>query len=205
MTKRVFKGGAMLNPVPVVMVSLGSKKPNIITIAWTGIVNSDPPMTYISVRRERFSHHILKEEGEFVINLCTEDLAKATDFCGVRSGSKVDKFKKMNLTPGECAEVSCPLIEESPVNLECRVVEVHEYGSHDMFVAQILHVHVNDELIDEQGRIMLEKAGLVAYSHGEYFGLKRQPLGRFGYSVMKPKTKKRINREKQNKRKRSGR
>lgn len=205
MTKRVFKGGAMLNPVPVVMVSLGSEKPNIITVAWTGIVNSDPPMTYISVRKERFSHHILKEKGEFVINLCSESLAKATDYCGVRTGAKVDKFKEMNLTPGKCVEVDCPLIEESPVNLECRVVEVHEYGSHDMFVAEILHVHVNEDLIDKEGKIMLENAALVAYSHGEYFGLKEHALGRFGFSVMKPKTKKRINRERQNKRKRSGR
>ncbi len=201
MKKIAFKGGAMLNPVPVVMVSLGKNNPNIITIAWTGIVNSDPPMTYISVRRERHSYEILKEEREFVINLVNEELAEAADFCGVRSGRNVDKFQKMNLNPGKCEVVSCPLIEESPVNLECKVVEVHEYGTHDMFVAEICRVHVNEDLIDENGRIMLDEAGMVAYCHGEYFGLKRKPIGKFGYSVMKPKTRKRINKENRNKQK----
>ncbi len=197
MGKKTFKGGAMLNPVPVVMVSCGSSKPNIITVAWTGIVNSDPPMTYISVRKERFSYDIIKDTGEFVINLCSEELAFATDYCGVKSGRDRDKFKEMRLTPEKAEIVSCPMIKESPVNIECHVREVIELGSHDMFIADILKVHVDEQYIDENGRIRLDKASLVAYNHGEYFGLKRQPVGKFGFSVMKPKTRKRINREKQ--------
>ena len=204
MSKKSFKGGAMLNPVPAVMVSCGSSKPNIITIAWTGIVNSNPPMTYISVRKERYSHSIIKNTGEFVINLCSEQLAFATDYCGVRSGRDIDKFKEMKLTPQKSEIVRCPMIKESPVNIECRVREVIELGSHDMFLADIIKVHVDEEYIDENNRIRLDKAALVAYNHGEYFGLKRQPLGRFGFSVMKPKTRKRLNREKQGKNRRTG-
>ena len=204
MSKKSFKGGAMLNPVPAVMVSCGSSKPNIITIAWTWIVNSNPPMTYISVRKERYSHSIIKNTGEFVINLCNEQLAFATDYCGVRSGRDIDKFKEMKLTPQKAEIVSCPMIKESPVNIECRVREVIELGSHDMFLADIIKVHVDEEYIDENNRIRLDKAALVAYNHGEYFGLKRQPLGRFGFSVMKPKTRKRLNREKQGKNRRTG-
>lgn len=204
MSKKSFKGGAMLNPVPAVMVSCGSSKPNIITIAWTGIVNSNPPMTYISVRKERYSHSIIKNTGEFVINLCNEQLAFATDYCGVRSGRDIDKFKEMKLTPQKAEIVRCPMIKESPVNIECRVREVIELGSHDMFLADIIKVHVDEEYIDENNRIRLDRAALVAYNHGEYFGLKRQPLGRFGFSVMKPKTRKRLNREKQGKNRRTG-
>lgn len=204
MGKKTFKGGAMLNPVPAVMVSCGNSRPNIITIAWTGIVNSNPPMTYISVRKERYSHDIIKDTGEFVINLCTEELVFATDYCGVRSGRDTDKFKEMKLTPEKSEMLRCPMIKESPVNIECRVREVAELGSHDMFIADILKVHVDEQYIDKSGRIRLDKASLVAYNHGEYFGLKRQPLGRFGFSVMKPKTRKRINREKQGGKRRTG-
>ena len=204
MGKRSFKGGAMLNPVPAVMVSCGSRKPNIITIAWTGIVNSNPPMTYISVRKERYSHNTIENTGEFVINLCSEELAFATDFCGVRSGRDTDKFKEMKLTPERAEIVRCPMIKESPVNIECRVREIIELGSHDMFIADILKVHVDEQYIDRFGRIRLDQASLVAYNHGEYFGLKRQPIGKFGFSVMKPKTKKRINREKQGGNRRTG-
>ena len=204
MGKRSFKGGAMLNPVPAVMVSCGSRKPNIITIAWTGIVNSNPPMTYISVRKERYSYHMIEESGEFVINLTTEKLARATDFCGVRSGRDTDKFKEMKLTPERAEIVRCPMIKESPVNIECRVREIIELGSHDMFIADILKVHVDEQYIDRSGRIRLDQASLVAYNHGEYFGLKRQPIGKFGFSVMKPKTRKRINREKQGGNRRTG-
>lgn len=204
MGKRSFKGGAMLNPVPAVMVSCGSRKPNIITIAWTGIVNSNPPMTYISVRKERYSHNIIENTGEFVINLCSEELAFATDFCGVRSGRDTDKFKEMKLTPERAEIVRCLMIKESPVNIECRVREIIELGSHDMFIADILKVHVDEQYIDRSGRIRLDQASLVAYNHGEYFGLKRQPIGKFGFSVMKPKTKKRINREKQGGNRRTG-
>lgn len=204
MGKRSFKGGAMLNPVPAVMVSCGSRKPNIITIAWTGIVNSNPPMTYISVRKERYSHNTIENTGEFVINLCSEELAFATDFCGVRSGRDTDKFKEMKLTPERAEIVRCPMIKESPVNIECRVREIIELGSHDMFIADILKVHVDEQYIDRSGRIRLDQASLVAYNHGEYFGLKRQPIGKFGFSVMKPKTRKRINREKQGGNRRTG-
>lgn len=204
MGKRSFKGGAMLNPVPAVMVSCGSRKPNIITIAWTGIVNSNPPMTYISVRKERYSHNIIENTGEFVINLCSEELAFATDFCGVRSGRDTDKFKEMKLTPERAEIVRCPMIKESPVNIECRVREIIELGSHDMFIADILKVHVDEQYIARSGRIRLDQASLVAYNHGEYFGLKRQPIGKFGFSVMKPKTRKRINREKQGGNRRTG-
>ena len=204
MGKRSFKGGAMLNPVPAVMVSCGSRKPNIITIAWTGIVNSNPPMTYISVRKERYSHNIIESTGEFVINLCSEELAFATDFCGVRSGRDTDKFKEIKLTPERAEAVRCPMIKESPVNIECRVREIIELGSHDMFIADILRVHVDEQYIDQADRIRLDQASLVAYNHGEYFGLKRQPIGKFGFSVMKPKTRKRINREKQGGNRRTG-
>ena len=193
MKKSSFKPGTMLNPVPVVMVSCGDEtERNIITVAWTGIVNSNPPMTYVSIRRERHSYDIIKRCGEFVINLCTEKLAFATDYCGVKSGKELDKFKEQKLTPGSAVKVKCPVIAESPVNLECQVKEIHEYGSHDMFVAEIVNVQADDTLVDESGRIRLDQAGLVCYNHGEYFGLKKQPLGKFGYSVMKPKTKKRL-------------
>lgn len=197
MKKLNFKPGTMLNPVPAVMVSCGNEKENnIITVAWTGIVNSNPPMTYVSVRKERYSHHIIQETGEFVINLCTEDLTFATDYCGVRSGKDVDKFKEQHLTAAPAEKVSCPVIEQSPVNLECVVKEIHEYGSHDMFVAEIVNVQADETLLDENGRIRLDRAGLVAYNHGEYFGLKKQPIGKFGYSVMKKKTRKRLAGEK---------
>lgn len=200
MSKQSFKPGAMLNPVPVVMVSCGSKEEaNIITIAWTGIVNSDPPLTYVSVRRERHSHHMIEESGQFVINLCTEKLAFAADFCGVRSGREVDKFKNQSLTPGTAEKVSAPTIEEAPVNLECVVKEQHRYGTHDMFVAEIVNVQVDEKLVDEKGRICLDQAELICYSHGEYFALDKEPLGKFGYSVMKPKTKKRLEAQKRQK------
>ena len=193
MKKRSFKPGTMLNPVPVVMVSCGDvNHGNIITVAWTGIVNSDPPMTYVSIRKERYSHEIIKNAGDFVINLTTEELTFATDYCGVKSGRDTDKYKEQKLTPLPAEKVKAPLIAQSPVNLECKVKEIHEYGSHDMFIAEIVNVQAAEEWIDETGRIRLDKAGLICYNHGEYFGLRRQPLGRFGFSVMKPKTKKRL-------------
>ena len=193
MKKRSFKPGTMLNPVPVVMVSCGDvNHGNIITVAWTGIVNSDPPITYVSIRKERYSHEIIKNAGDFVINLTTEELTFATDYCGVKSGRDTDKFKEQKLTPLPAEKVKAPLIAQSPVNLECKVKEIHEYGSHDMFIAEIVNVQAAEEWIDETGRIRLDKAGLICYNHGEYFGLRRQPLGRFGFSVMKPKTKKRL-------------
>ena len=194
--KREMIPGEMLYPVPVVMATLGEgDEANIITIAWTGIINSKPPMTYISVRKERHSHPILSKTGEFVINLCTEDLVKATDYCGVKSGRDVDKFKEMGLTKEPADIVKCPMIKESPINLECKVTRVVELGSHDMFMAEIVKVHAAEELFDEEGRMDPVKAGLVAYIHGEYYPVKRTPLGKFGYSIMKPRTKKRLSRE----------
>ena len=210
--KKSFKPGTLLSPVPAVMVSCGeNKKKNIITIGWTGIINSDPPITYISVRKSRYSHHIIEKTGEFVVNLTTEKLAFAADYCGVKSGRDVDKFKEMRLTPESADIVKCPMIAQSPVNLECRVIEVKSYPTHDMFIAEIVAMHADDEIVDEKGKIDMSAAGLIAYVHGEYFGLKKAPLGRFGYSVMKPKTKKRLNRQKheerisRNREKRKGR
>ena len=196
MAKISMKPGTMLNPVPAVLVTCGdSLATNIITIAWTGIINSDPPMTYVSVRKSRYSHHLISESGEFVINLTTEELAKTTDFCGVKSGRDVNKALEMEISLTAADHVSCPMIEQSPVNLECKVVEVKEYPTHDLFIAEIVGVHAEEALFDEKGKLCLERAGLLCYSHGEYFGLKKEPLGKFGYSIMKAKTRKRINRE----------
>lgn len=186
MAKQLWKAGNMVYPVPAVMVSLMDKagKANIITVAWTGTICSDPPMAYISVRKERYSHPILMETGEFVINLTTEKLAKATDFCGVRSGRDVDKFKEMNLTKGKSSKIEAPSIQESPVNIECKVKQVIELGSHDMFLAEVVAVQVNEAYMDSKGRFDLNAAGLMAYSHGEYLALGKK-LGTFGYSVRK--------------------
>ena len=200
MSKITFKPGTMVNPVPVVMVSCGSteEEHNIITIAWTGIINSEPPMTYISVRKSRHSHGIIEKSGEFVINLCTEELTWKTDYCGVKSGRDINKFKDQKLTPIPAEMVKCPMIKESPVNIECRVHEVLHYPSHDMFVAEILTVHVDESLMDKTGKLDLGKAGLICYNHGDYYGLQKRPIGKFGYSVMKPKTQKRISAERRN-------
>ena len=199
MPKTVFKPGTMMNPVPAFMVSCGDGKvSNIITIAWTGIINSDPPITYVSVRKSRFSHNIIEKTGEFVINLTTKKLAAAADYCGVRSGRDVDKFKEQKLTAAESRVVRCPSIEESPVNIECKVIEKKDYPTHDMFIAEIVSVSVDNDLMDENGRLCLDEAGLIAYNHGHYFALERRAIGRFGYSVMKPKTRKRIEAEKRN-------
>ena len=170
-------------PLPPVMISCGSmEKPNIMTAAWTGIVSSEPPMTYVSIRPSRHSHALIKESGEFVINLTTLPLVTAADYCGVKSGKDVDKFKEMNLTAGKCSEVSCPQIIESPVSLECKVVNVTNYGSHDMFLAKIVAVNVDDKYLDQDGKLWLEKAGLIAYSHNYYYTLGRN-VGFFGFSV----------------------
>ena len=199
--KKEFKGSEMLSPVPAVMASLGEgDEANIITIAWTGIINSKPPMTYVSIRKSRHSHDILMKTGEFVINLTTEALAEKADWCGVKSGRDFDKWKETGLTKEPASVVKCPMIAESPVNLECRVVEVKELGSHDMFMAEIVKVHVDEDIIDDDGHFDVVGAGLVAYIHGHYYGIKRKPLGRFGFSVMKPKTKKRLSKEAHEKR-----
>lgn len=192
MSKVTFKPGTMVYPVPAVMVSCGSTEEtyNIITIAWTGIINSEPPMTYISVRKSRHSHGIIMREREFVINLGTEKLAKQLDYCGVRSGMDINKFEDQKLTPIPAIHVKCPMIKESPVNVECKVTQVLEFPSHDMFIAEILAVHANEDLMNKAGKLELENAGLICYSHGDYYGLSKS-IGKFGYSVMKAKTKKR--------------
>ena len=182
-----WKPGNMLYPLPVVMVSCGreGETPNIITVAWAGTVCSDPAMVSISVRKERFSHKIIKDTGEFVINLVNKPLVRATDYCGVKSGRDVDKFKEMKLTPLPSQHVKAPGIGESPVNLECRVVDVKELGSHDMFIAKVMGVTVDERYMNDKGKFNLNASGLVTYSHGEYFELGKR-LGSFGYSVKRP-------------------
>ena len=184
--------GPLLAPLPSVMVSCGSmEESNILTIAWTGIINSNPPMTYISVQPKRYSHDIIEKNGEFVINLVSEQLAKAMDFCGVRSGRDIDKFESQGLTREAADTVSAPLIAESPVNLECRVKDIVRMPSHDMFIAEITAVHVDEKFVDEKGAYDFGAMDLVAFSHGKYYRLVPEELGFFGFSVMKPKTAKR--------------
>lgn len=187
MKKQEWKPGNMLYPVPAVMVSCGreGENPNIVTVAWTGTVCSDPVMVSISVRPERYSYDIIKETGEFVINLTTRELTRATDWCGVKSGRDVDKFAEMNLTAGPANHLKyAPVIIESPVNLECRVTDVQELGSHHMFLAEVVGVQVSERFLDDTGKFELNATDLVAYSHGEYFVL-GEKLGKFGYSVKK--------------------
>lgn len=185
--REVWRSGNMLYPVPAVMVSVADKKgnTNILTVAWTGTICSDPAMLYISVRPERYSYSMIRESGEFVVNLTTKNLVEATDFCGVRSGKDVDKWKEMNLTPGKAAKVAAPIIEESPVNIECQVVEVKELGSHHMFIAKVVAVDVDPTYMNDNGKFELNKLGLAAYSHGEYIEM-GESIGTFGYSIMKP-------------------
>ena len=188
MSKISFKPGNMLYPVPAVMVSCARKgeKPNIITVAWAGTVCSSPAMLSIAVRKERYSHAIISETKEFVVNLVTKKLTFATDYCGVKSGRDVDKFKEMHLTPQESQNVCAPGIAESPVNIECRVVDVKPLGSHDLFIAEVVGVTVDDSYMASKNVFHLNGAGLVAYSHGEYYELGKK-IGRFGYSVQKKK------------------
>ena len=186
--RQVWKPGNMLYPLPAVMVScaLAGERPNIITVAWTGTVCSSPAMVSISVRPERHSYHMIRESREFVINLTTEELVRAADYCGVRSGRDVDKFEEMRLTPLKASQVAAPLIGESPVNIECRVEQVLGLGSHHMFLASVLAVDVDESWMNEKGKLELNKAGLAVYSHGEYFALGKR-LGTFGYSVKRRK------------------
>ncbi len=189
MAKQTWKPGNMVYPLPAVMVSCGDKegKTNIITIAWTGTICTNPAMLYISVRPERYSYNMIKESGEFVVNLTTEELALATDYCGVRSGRDVDKWKETGLTRGKANALSlAPIIEECPVNIECKVTEIKELGSHHMFMAEVVSVQVSDEYMNETGKFCLNETGLMAYSHGEYLSLGKQ-IGTFGYSVKKRK------------------
>lgn len=189
--KTNFKPGNMLYPLPAVLVSVGDMEgvSNILTIAWTGTVCTNPPMVYISIRPERYSYQMLRKTGEFVINLTTKSLVKATDYCGVRSGRDVDKWKECGLSPIAADTVRCPMIAESPVNIECRVTEVKELGSHHMFLAEVTAIHVAEDYLDEKGSFHLNDTGLLAYSHGTYLGL-GEALGTFGYSVRKKKKKK---------------
>ena len=192
MSKQVWKPGTLLAPAPAALVTCGTmEKPNVLTVAWTGIINSVPPMTYVSIRPERFSHHLIQESGQFAINLPTEKLVRAIDWCGVKSGRDVDKFAACGLhaAPGSVL-TDCPVLEESPVNLECRITQRIPLGSHDLFLAEVVACDVDESLLDEKGKLCLDKANLIVYSHGEYLALGKK-LGTFGYSVRKKKPVKR--------------
>ena len=193
MAKQTWKAGNMLYPLPAVMLSVtdGEGKDNIITVAWAGTVCTNPPMVSVSVRPSRYSYEMMKKTGEFVINLTTEKLAFATDYCGVRSGRDVDKFEKLGLTKEKADFVQAPMIAESPVSIECRVKQVMELGSHDLFLADVLAVHADEAYMDENKKFRLNDADLLVYSHGEYLGLGKK-LGTFGYSVKKNVQKKRL-------------
>ena len=187
MSKVTWKPGTFLYPLPVVMVSCGTmEKSNIITVAWTGIINTDPAMVYISVRPSRYSYNIIKESGEFVINLTNEKLTYATDWCGVKSGAQVDKFKEMNLTKEPAKFVKCPMIKESPVSVECRVKEIKKLGSHHMFVSEDLGINADEKYIDEKGAFDISKCDLIAYSNGKYYSMGKK-IGKCGFSVEKNK------------------
>ena len=185
----MWKPGTFIYPIPAVMVSCGNmEKSNIITVAWTGILNTNPPMVYISVRPTRYSYNLIKEQGEFVINLTTQNLAKATDWCGVKTGAKVYKFKSMNLHKEKAKYVKCPMIKESPVSVECKVKEIKELGSHHMFIAEVLAINSDEKYIDEKGAFDISKCNLIAYANGGYYLLGKK-IGKFGFSVQKKKKK----------------
>jgi flavin reductase (DIM6/NTAB) family NADH-FMN oxidoreductase RutF len=190
LAKQIWKPSTLLNPVPVVMVTCADQegRPNIITLAWAGTINSGPPMLSISVRKERYSHSLIKDRGEFVVNLPTEKLVYATDLCGVKSGRDTDKFKLTGLSAEKSSKVGVPIIKESPAALECVVKSCTELGTHDLFIAEIVATDVEESLIDSKGTLHLEKAGLICYSHGHYWTLGKQ-LGFFGYSVARKKIK----------------
>jgi conserved protein/domain typically associated with flavoprotein oxygenases, DIM6/NTAB family len=190
MGKITWKGGTFVYPLPAVMVSCGDmKNSNIITVAWTGIINTNPAMCYISVRPERFSHELIKKNGEFVINLTTKELARATDWCGVKSGRDFDKFKEMGLTKEKATIVKSPMIAESPISVECKVDKIVPLGSHDMITAKIVAINVSDKFVNEKGAFDISKCDLMAYANGGYYPLGKK-IGQFGFSVMKKSTKK---------------
>lgn len=190
MAKIKWKGGALLAPVPPVMVTCGADAAaNIITVAWAGIINTQPPRVSISVRPSRHSYQLIKESGEFVINLTPAHLIKAADYCGMYTGAKVDKFAATGLHREEAQAVACPLIAECPLSLECKVLEILPQGTHDVFLAEVVAVDVEDSLIDEKGKLRLDKADLAAFAHGEYFQLGKK-IGFFGFSAVKKKKKK---------------
>ena len=185
--KTKWKAGNMIYPLPAVMVSCGNEtEANIVTVAWTGTICTNPPMTYISLRPSRYSYNLIKESGYFVINLTTESIVKETDFCGVKSGRDIDKFKEMNLTCIRDEETNCPMIGESPVSIVCETVEIKELGSHHMFIANVKAVYVDESHMDEKGKFQLNETGLIAYSHGSYLSIGEE-LGTFGYSISKKK------------------
>ncbi|MDY3863833.1 MAG: flavin reductase family protein [Eubacteriales bacterium] len=185
MSKVQWKGGALLAPVPPVLVTCAAgDRQNVFTVAWTGIINTNPPKTYISVRPSRYSYGLIAESGEFVINLTTAALVRATDSCGVYTGKKVDKFRRFHLTPEPASVVRCPCLAESPLSLECRVTDRIPLGTHEMFLADIVAADVDEQLLDRDGRLCLERANLLAYAHGDYFALGKR-LGGFGFSVKK--------------------
>lgn len=188
MSKEFWKAGNMLYPLPVIMVSCKEegKGLNIITVGWTGTICTNPAMVYISIRPERYSYDMIKNSGEFVINLTTKELVRELDYCGVKSGRDVDKFKEMKLTPVQGNMVSAPMIKESPVNIECKLKEIVKLGSHDMFIGNVVGVNVDKQYMNQKGKFELDKANPIVYSHGEYFDLGRR-LGSFGYSVKKRK------------------
>jgi flavin reductase (DIM6/NTAB) family NADH-FMN oxidoreductase RutF len=184
MSKIKMPPSTLLAPIPAVMVSCGTKdKADIVTIAWTGIINSHPAKTYVSVRPERFSYGLIKETLEFAINLVPADLARAADLCGMKTGAKVDKFKEAKLTPEYVEEVSCPIIKECPISLVCKVTDIVPLGSHDMFIAEVAAIYVNEEMMEE-GKLCINRAHLAAYAHGEYYTLGKR-IGKFGFSVKK--------------------
>ena len=190
MSRQVWKGSTLLNPEPPVLVSCGSPdKPNLITVGWTGTICTQPPMLSISVRPERYSHKLIKESGEFVINMMPSTLVRSLDYCGIKSGKNEDKLSKMKLYPQESNTVSAPQIAQAPISIECKVTEILPQGSHDMFIAEITSVNIAKDLIDEKGKLHIEKAGLMAYAHGTYFALGKK-IGTFGFSVKPKRTKK---------------
>ena len=189
MSKVIWKPGTFIYPLPAVMVSCGTmEKSNIIAVGWTGILNTNPAIVYISVRPTRYSYNLIKEQGEFVINLTTKDLVRATDWCGVKTGAKVDKFKEMKLHKEKAKFVQCPLIKESPVSVECKVKEIKELGSHHLFVADVLSIDADEKYIDEKGAFDISKCDLIAYANGGYYSLGKKH-GKFGFPVQKKKKK----------------
>lgn len=188
MNKIVWPAGTLLAPVPPALISSGSlEQPNVMTAAWTGIICTSPVLTYVSIRPERYSHQIISHNKEFVINVPNLPLAKTTDFCGVKSGRDINKFTACGITPAPCSKISAPQIAEAPISLECKVLNTTPYGTHDMFLAEVLAVNIDDKYLNDKGGLCLEKAGLLAYAHGFYYTLGRQ-IGKFGFSVEKAKT-----------------
>ena len=193
MARQIWKSGTFLYPLPAAMITCGDmENANIMTVAWTGIINTNPAMCYISVRPERYSYNIIKENREFIIHLTNKELAYATDWCGVKTGAKVDKFKELHLTKEKAKFVKCPIIKESPVAVECRVTEIKELGSHHMFIAEILSIDADEKYIDENGAFDISQCDLIAYSNGHYYSLGKK-IGRFGFSVQKKKKKSKKN------------